>query len=123
MITQYHALGLLYLIKAHDRMSVLKLLQQLSRGTLRSPLAYCMLIRYTTKMIQEGLSEGDFATCLTLLAGFLRHKSDMVVYEAARCVVLLGEEGRLGKTELVPAVSGIFLINILESPISNQASS
>ncbi|KAJ3108305.1 FACT complex subunit [Physocladia obscura] len=52
-ITQYHALGLLYQIRQHDRMAIIKLVQTLARGSLRSPFAYCMLVRYTAKIIDE----------------------------------------------------------------------
>ena len=44
-MVQYHALSLLYKIKQHDRLAVSKIVQQLSRGSLRSPLATCLLIR------------------------------------------------------------------------------
>ena len=53
MITQYHALGLMYQIRQHDRMAVIKLVQNYSRGALRSPLAHCMLIRYACKIMDE----------------------------------------------------------------------
>lgn len=57
-ITQYHALGLLYLIRQGDRMAVTKMIQQLSgskgaSGTLRSPYAICMLIRFAAKVMEE----------------------------------------------------------------------
>jgi coatomer protein complex subunit gamma len=56
-ITQYHALGLLYLIRQGDRMAVTKMIQQLSpkgsTGVLRSPYAICMLIRFATKVMED----------------------------------------------------------------------
>lgn len=62
-INQYHALGLIYMIRQHDRMAVTKLIQQLagsSRGTfgsssgiLRNSFAYCLLIRYAAKILDE----------------------------------------------------------------------
>lgn len=61
-ISQYHALGLLYLIRQHDRMAVTKLIQQLagsrssfgsSNSVLRNPFAYCLLIRYAAKILDE----------------------------------------------------------------------
>lgn len=56
--TQYHALGLLYLIRQNDRMAIAKLVQQHSGGKgtsigLRNPFAICMLIRYAAKIMQE----------------------------------------------------------------------
>ena len=58
-ITQYHALGLLYLIRQQDRMAVTKMIQQLGGGksgsgtTLKNPMALCMLIRYAVKVMEE----------------------------------------------------------------------
>lgn len=58
-ITQYHALGLLYLIRQQDRMAVTKMIQQLGGGksgagtALKNPMALCMLIRYAAKVMEE----------------------------------------------------------------------
>lgn len=84
-ITQYHALGLLYLIRQGDRMAVTKLVQQLgtaNKNTMRSPYAVCMLVRYAAKVAEEDPNLRH--AMMELLEGWLRHKSDMVNYEAAR---------------------------------------
>lgn len=58
-ITQYHALGLLYLIRQQDRMAITKMIQQLGGGktgsgtVLKNPMALCMLIRYAAKVMEE----------------------------------------------------------------------
>lgn len=58
-IAQYHALGLLYLMRQQDRMAVTKMIQQLGGGksgagtTLKNPMALCMLIRYAAKVMEE----------------------------------------------------------------------
>lgn len=58
-ITQYHALGLLYVIRQQDRMAVTKMIQQLGGGksgagtALKNPMALCMLIRYAAKVMDE----------------------------------------------------------------------
>ncbi|KZT30960.1 coatomer subunit gamma [Neolentinus lepideus HHB14362 ss-1] len=89
-ITQYHALGLLYLIRQQDRMAVTKMIQQLGGGksgsstTLKNPLALCMLIRYAAKVMEE--DPNVQRQMLELLEGWLRHKSDMVNLEAARVI-------------------------------------
>ncbi|CAO1633971.1 unnamed protein product [Parajaminaea phylloscopi] len=101
-IVQYHALGLLYLIRSSDRMAVTKLVQQLSGATgsssaggargggssssssLRSPMALCMLVRYAAKIADDDPNLRGLM--LELLEGWLRHKSDMVNYEAARAI-------------------------------------
>ncbi|EPQ60297.1 Coatomer, gamma subunit [Gloeophyllum trabeum ATCC 11539] len=89
-ITQYHALGLLYLIRQQDRMAVTKMIQQLGGGksgtgtTLKNPMALCMLIRYAAKVMEE--DPNMQRQILELLEGWLRHKSDMVNLEAARVI-------------------------------------
>ncbi|KAK4055614.1 coatomer subunit gamma [Microbotryomycetes sp. JL201] len=89
-ITQYHAIGLLYLIRQNDRMAVSKMIQQLSggkggaAGSLRSPYAICMLIRYAAKVMEE--DPNMTRQMYELLDGYLKHKSDMVNYEAARAI-------------------------------------
>ena len=106
-ITQYHALALLYLIRQQDRMAVTKMIQQLGGGksgagtTLKNPMALCMLIRYAAKVMEEDpkyvvyLDRGKSWShhnpsvqkqILDLLDGWLRHKSDMVNFEAARAI-------------------------------------
>ena len=59
-ITQYHALGLLYLIRQQDRMAVTKMIQQLGGGaksgmgtSLKNAMALCMLIRFAAKVMDE----------------------------------------------------------------------
>ncbi|KAF9055946.1 adaptin N terminal region-domain-containing protein [Panaeolus papilionaceus] len=89
-IPQYHALGLLYLIRQQDRMAITKMIQQLGGGksgagtTLKNPMALCMLIRYAAKVMEE--DPNVQRQILELLDGWLRHKSDMVNFEAARAI-------------------------------------
>lgn len=106
-ITQYHALGLLYLIRQQDRMAITKMIQQLGGGktgsgtVLKNPMALCMLIRYAAKVMEEDpkcVVISSFLTglfmcfvsvqrqMLDLIEGWLRHKSDMVNLEAARVI-------------------------------------
>lgn len=69
--TQYHALGLLYLIRQQDRMAVTKMIQQLGGGksgagtTLKNPMALCMLIRYAAKVMEE---DPKYILCLTIIS-------------------------------------------------------
>ncbi|KAJ7150229.1 coatomer subunit gamma [Mycena filopes] len=89
-ITQYHALGLLYLIRQQDRMAVTKMIQQLGGGksgagtTLKNAMALCMLIRYAAKVMEE--DPNVQRQMVELIEGWLRHKSDMVNFEAARVI-------------------------------------
>lgn len=56
-IMQYHAIGLLYLIRQSDRMAVTKMVQQFGAGksanVIRNPMAICMLIRFARKVMDE----------------------------------------------------------------------
>ncbi|KAF8079051.1 coatomer subunit gamma [Lyophyllum atratum] len=114
-VSQYHALGLLYLIRQQDRMAVTKMIQQLGGGksgsgtTLKNPMALCMLIRYTAKVMEEDPNVQK--SMLELLDGWLRHKSDMVNFEAARVIC---EMKNVNATQLTKAISVLQLF--LSSP-------
>lgn len=88
-MTQYHALDLLYHLRSHDRMALMKLIQQLSNNqsgmSLRSPNAIVMLIRYIANVIREEPSSKE--QFLVYLESWLRHKSDIVNIEAAKTIL------------------------------------
>ncbi|KAG1754749.1 coatomer subunit gamma [Suillus paluster] len=114
-ITQYHALGLLYLIRQQDRMAVTKMIQQLGGGksgagtTLKNAMALCMLIRYAAKVMEEDPNVQK--QILDLLEGWLRHKSDMVNFEAARAIC---EMKNVNASQLVKPIAVLQLF--LSSP-------
>ncbi|WVR06443.1 hypothetical protein IAU60_003474 [Kwoniella sp. DSM 27419] len=88
-IMQYHALGLLYLIREKDRMAITKMVQQLGSGgkgsgIVRNPMAVCMLIRFARKIMDEDPNVRK--QMHEYLEGLLRHKSEMVNLEAARAI-------------------------------------
>ncbi len=85
-MVQYHALSLLYQIKQRDRLGVSKMVTQLCKSSLRSSLAVCLLIRYTSKLMQEDLTTSNARAAYQFLERSLRHKSEMVMYEAARAI-------------------------------------
>lgn len=101
LMVQYHAMGLLYHIRKRDRLAVTKMVTKQIRSSLRSPHGYCLLIRIACKML-----ENEERTTNTMLYDFLetclRHKSEMVVYEAARAMVNLKN---VTAREVQPAVS------------------
>ena len=106
VMVQYHALGLLYHIRKSDRLAVTKLVTKLTRGSggLRSPYAVCMLIRIAAQMIEEEDSSDlpGIPAYFDFIESCLRHKSEMVVYEAAHAIVHLK---RTTNRELIPAIS------------------
>ncbi|CAH0555229.1 unnamed protein product [Brassicogethes aeneus] len=101
IMVQYHALGLLYHIRKTDRLAVTKLVAKLTKMSLKSPYAVCMLIRITAKLLDEEESLNDTAM-IEFMEYCLRHKSEMVVYEAAHAIVNLK---RTTSRELAPAIS------------------
>lgn len=101
---QYHALGLLHLMRGNDRMGMVKMIQQFSQSqsgkssgvgffsggstpTLRSSWATVLLVRYARQIIDE---DPQFRVpMMTLLEQWLLHKSDMVNLEAAKAILTL----------------------------------
>ncbi|KAI8902835.1 adaptin N terminal region-domain-containing protein [Globomyces pollinis-pini] len=104
--TQYHAIGLLYQMRSHDKMAVIKMVHNYAKGSLRSPHAVCMLIRYAWKIMDDE-SPSSSHSLYEYLETWLRHKSDMVVYEAARAICNLKD---VTPKELFPAVSALQLL-------------
>ena len=110
-MVQYHSLSLLYQIKQHDRLAVSKTVQTLSRGSLRSPLATCLLIRYTKMLLIEDMTSSNAKAAYAFLENCLRHKNDMVIFEAAKAMCNLpGVEAQ----DLNPAITVLQLL--LSSP-------
>lgn len=87
-MVQQHALGLLYHIRKTDRLAITKLVTKYIRSGLKSPLAICFLIRIAAKLVQEDEARTD-SVYYDFVASCLRHKSEMVVYEAANAIVNL----------------------------------
>lgn len=84
-MTQYHAVGLLYQMRSHDRMALVKMVQQFgTAGALKSPAAIVMLVRLAAQLAEEDQSLRK--PMMQLLDGWLRHKSEMVNFEAAKAI-------------------------------------
>lgn len=86
-MVQYHALGLLYLIRKHDRLAITKVVSALSRKPPKSPMAHCLLIRYAV-MVLVASNNAD-KSLIDFLTASLHHKSAMVVFEAAKALCYL----------------------------------
>ncbi|XP_027112276.1 coatomer subunit gamma isoform X2 [Coffea arabica] len=115
-LVQFHALGLLHQIRQNDRLAVSKLVTSLTRGTVRSPLAQCLLIRYTSQVIRESgmnnqTGERPF---YDYLEGCLRHKAEMVIFEAARAIT---ELSGVTSRELNPAITVLQLFLSSSKPV------
>lgn len=84
-MTQYHAIGLLYQMRMHDRMALVKMVQQFgAQGAVKSPAATVMLVRLAAQLAEE--DQQLRKPMMQLLDGWLRHKSEMVNFEAAKAI-------------------------------------
>ncbi|KRZ26940.1 Coatomer subunit gamma-2 [Trichinella pseudospiralis] len=72
---QFHGLAVYYEMRKNDRLSVVQLVQKYSKQSL--------------KLIEEDEKGRDTGTLLDFLESCLRHKSEMVVYEAASALLRL----------------------------------
>ena len=94
-------MGLLYHIRKSDRLAVTKLVSKFSRSSLKSPYSNCLLIRIACKLLDEE-DAGTDSPMFDFIESCLRHKSEMVIYEAAHAIVSM--KATTAK-ELAPAVS------------------
>ncbi|XP_062210473.1 coatomer subunit gamma-1 [Phragmites australis] len=114
-LVQFHGLALLHQIKQNDRLAISKLVSSLTRGSVRSPLAQCLLIRYTSQVIRESsmnTQNGDLPF-FDFLESCLRHKAEMVILEAARKITELDVTSR----QLAPAITVLQLFLSSSKPV------
>jgi len=84
-MNQYHAIGLLYQMRSHDRMALVKMVQQYgAAGAVKSPAGVVMLVRLAARLAEEDPSLRK--PMMQMLDGWLRHKSEMVNFEAAKAI-------------------------------------
>lgn len=116
-MVQYHALALMYRIRSQDRLAATKLVSSHWHGSnrLSSPLALCQLVRYTLNMLlQENIPAETSRNAFTFLQSCLRHRSDMVIFEAARAIIALPG---ISPAELGPAVNQLQLFLGSSKPV------
>ncbi|CAB4067092.1 COPG [Lepeophtheirus salmonis] len=93
IMVQYHALGVLYHIRKTDRLAVTKMVSKLTRSSMKSPYATCLLIRIACKLIEDvdadPSSNEDVTPYFDFVESCIRHKNDMVIYEAAHAIANL----------------------------------
>ncbi|KAG2542294.1 hypothetical protein PVAP13_9NG843500 [Panicum virgatum] len=118
-LVQFHGLALLHQIRQNDRLAVSKLVSSLTRGSVRSPLAQCLLIRYTSQGNLQVMRESSMNTqtgdrpFFDFLESSLRHKSEMVILEAARKITEMDVTSR----ELAPAITVLQLFLSSSKPV------
>ncbi|KAL6531839.1 hypothetical protein OROMI_028202 [Orobanche minor] len=115
-LVQFHALALLHQIRQNDRLAVNKLVTSLTKGTVRSPLAQCLLIRYTSQVIRESgvNSQTGDRPFYDYLESCLRHKAEMVIFEAAKAIT---ELSNVSTRELTPAITVLQLFLSSSKPV------
>ncbi|CAA7399426.1 unnamed protein product [Spirodela intermedia] len=113
-LVQFHALALLHQIRQNDRLAVSKLVTSLTRGNVRSPLAQCLLIRYTSQVIRESGTQTGERPFFDFLEASLRQKAEMVIFEAARAIT---ELNGVTSRELTPAITVLQLFLSSSKPV------
>jgi coatomer protein complex subunit gamma len=104
-IIQYHALGMMAAIRHNDRMATAKLVQMFTGAgggyteSIRDPFAHCMIIRLAAKSMEE--SNTFNAPLYDKLCSWLRNRSDMVSYEAAKAVCNIPN---ISQEQIYPAI-------------------
>ncbi|EXJ88553.1 hypothetical protein A1O1_05483 [Capronia coronata CBS 617.96] len=84
-MNQYHAIGLLFQMRSHDRMALVKMVQQYgAAGVVKSPAGVMMLVRLAARLAEE--DPGLRKPMMQMLDTWLRHKSEMVNFEAAKAI-------------------------------------
>lgn len=116
-MVQYHAISLLYQIRQHDKLAVSKLIIQLQKMNLRSNLGACLLIRYTANLLKDDLVGPNARPLYQFLEKMLRHKNEMVAYEAARSICSLPLDAK----DLTPAISVLQMLLTSSKPASRFA--
>eukprot|EP00793_Prasinoderma_coloniale_P003362 PRCOL_00005997-RA len=108
-LVQFHALALLHQIRSNDRLAISKLVSSLTRGTV-------LLVRYTAQVISESTppSDGSDRPFFDFLESCLRHKGEMVIFEAARAIVNMRD---VTSRELAPAVTVLQLFLSSSKPV------
>ncbi|KAF8072392.1 Coatomer subunit gamma [Scenedesmus sp. PABB004] len=115
-MVQFHAVALLHALRATDRLAVSKLVSQLTRGSVRSPLAQCLLVRYVSQVIADSQPgpNGEARPFYDFLESCLRHKAELVIFEAARAICNLRD---VSARELQPAITVLQLFLSSSKPV------
>lgn len=115
-MVQFHAVALLHALRATDRLAVSKLVSQLTRAQVKSPLAQCLLVRYVARVIADAppAHGGEARPFYDFLESCLRHKGELVIFEAARAICGLRDASA---RELAPAVTVLQLFLSSSKPV------
>mmetsp|Transcript_25544 Transcript_25544/g.46494 ORF Transcript_25544/g.46494 Transcript_25544/m.46494 type:complete len:926 (-) Transcript_25544:399-3176(-) len=124
-MVQFHAIALLHAMRANDRLAVSKLVSSLTKASVKCPLAQCLLVRYVAQVAQDSADSLEGANnanvirpYFDLLESSLRHKSEVVIFEAARAICSLKD---VTLRELTPAITVLQLFLSSSKPVMRFA--
>ncbi|KAJ9665848.1 coatomer subunit gamma [Coniosporium apollinis] len=96
---QYHAIALMFQMRKNDRMALVKMVQQYSAaGAVKSPAATMLLVRLAASLAED---QSLRKPMMQLIDGWLRHKSEMVNFEAAKALCAMRD---VSDAEVVQAI-------------------
>jgi coatomer protein complex subunit gamma len=103
-MVQFHAVALLHALRATDRLAISKLVSSLTKASVKSPLAQCLLVRYVAQVIADSQpgTNGEQRPFYDFLEACIRNKAEMVIFEAARAICNLKD---VTARELAPAIT------------------
>ena len=116
-MVQFHGVALQHALRSSDRLAINKLVTQLTaRGAVRSPMAQLLLVRYVAQVIADSSPPAGGAPrpFYDFLEACLRHKSEIVIFEAARAICNMRD---VSTRELTPAVTILQLFLSSSKPI------
>ena len=116
-MVQFHAIALQHALRSSDRLAVNKLVTQLTqRATARPPMAQLLLVRYVAQVIADTPPPAGGAPrpFYDRLESCLRHKHEMVIFEAARAICDMRD---VSTRELTPAVTVLQLFLSSSKPV------
>lgn len=86
-IAQYHALGLLYEMRAQDSVALVRLVLAMA-DVVRDPAAMTLHVRIIGRILRDG----DNPQLRALLQAYLQNRNDAPVLEAAKTILALGSD-------------------------------
>eukprot|EP00667_Euglena_gracilis_P005674 EG_transcript_5712 len=112
VMAQYHALALLHKLRKNDKLSVSKFVQSVNTIPIRSPMALCLLIRMCAEVLKEDFDGSPDLS--QFVVNSLKHSSEMVVFEAAKCICSLKTAS---SKDLTPAILVLQLYLTSHKPV------
>lgn len=106
---QYHAIGLLYQLRTHDKIARMRMIQHLTEedSPLQNSNAIVALVRMIAKLIEEDPNLTE--QLVKILISFIKNKSDMVDLEIAKTILNIKGNVSVDATEIALETVRAFL--------------